>query len=224
MKLRNYLSKFGTVEGLMAAFSPDRGAQFAQFPERCIMGDCPTLSEMARMYSQKKAASWLEIQLRDAGEFSGAREKLRIPQLMESAKVILSSFYFLKLSEVMLFFFQLKGGRYGKFYGSVDPMMICEAMRSFIQYRGGVIEKAEQEQAHESRERGREGCCSRQAYDQMREVEIPIRILRDSDALRHDLRPYDVGVNGRATIRIPKRLLERVLWYEKEKQISIVRS
>lgn len=214
--------RYGSKESMLAKFSPDRQAQFSQFPERCITGDCPTLSEVTRMYGVATAEAWLEIQLRDLSEYSGAKEKLRIEQLAESARIIYASRFWLKLSEVMLFFSQMKGGRYGKFYGAVDPMMISSALREFDRYRSGVIEAADQRERQRRSEAEREGCCSREEYDRMKTVEIPIRIIRDSPELRKDLKPYDVNLNGKAFIRIPKRRMKDVLHYVDSKQIHIL--
>ena len=44
-----------------------------------------------------------------------------------------------------LFFFQFKAGRYGKFYGNVDPMTITSALREFADERNVIYIKHEQE-------------------------------------------------------------------------------
>ncbi len=206
----------------MAAYSPDRQAFFSQFPERCVTGDSPTLSEMARLYGANEAEAWVEIQVRDISEFSGARDKMRIPQITETARVICSAYYFMKLSEVTLFFFQLKGGTYGKFYGSVDPMTITQALKSFAKYRSALLDRHERQERQRKGEQSRQGCCTREEYDRMQSVEIPVRILRDSPELRQSLRPYDIGVNGKALIRIPKERMKLVLQYEDSKQLRIL--
>ena len=41
----------------------------------------------------------------------------------------------------MLFFWWFKSGKYGKFYGSVDPMVITSALREFIRDRNAIIAK-----------------------------------------------------------------------------------
>lgn len=206
----------------MEAYSPDRQALFSQFPERCVTGDSPTLSEMARIYGANEAEAWVEIQVRDISEFSGARGKLSIPQITETARVIRSAYYFMKLSELALFFFQLKGGTYGKFYGSVDPLAITQALRSFAKYRSALLDRHEQQERQRQSEQSRQGCCTREEYNQMQTVEIPVRILRDTPELRQRLKPYDIGVNGKALIRIPKERMKLVLWYEDSKQLRIL--
>lgn len=41
----------------------------------------------------------------------------------------------------MLFFWWFKSGKYGKFYGNVDPMVITSALREFIRDRNAIIAK-----------------------------------------------------------------------------------
>ena len=41
-------------------------------------------------------------------------------QTEEAARMIISEFYYFKLSEFMLFFAYFKGGRYGRFYGCTN--------------------------------------------------------------------------------------------------------
>ena len=51
----------------------------------------------------------------------------------------------MKLPELMLFFQQFKAGKYGRFYGSVDPMVITTALQEFLRFRAerlAVIERS----------------------------------------------------------------------------------
>lgn len=50
-------------------------------------------------------------------------------------------YYYLKASELLLFFFKLKTGEYGTFYGVVDPMVIMSALIEFKAYRKRQLEK-----------------------------------------------------------------------------------
>lgn len=46
----------------------------------------------------------------------------------------------------MLFFHRFKAGRYGRFYGSVDPLVITTALREFLRDRNLVYDQHRQEQ------------------------------------------------------------------------------
>lgn len=65
-------------------------------------------------------------------------------QIEEVARVIISEFYYMKLSEIMLFFAYFKAGRYGNFYGCVDPLVITTALQRFKTERMQWIIRLEQ--------------------------------------------------------------------------------
>lgn len=133
------------------AFNPSQQVLFARHKEKCLMGQCPTLVDIRRIWGNQCSETWIEIQLRDLAEYSGAREKPNILQLEEAARMICEEFYYLKLSELMLFFARYKTGHYGKFYGSVDLMAITEALQEFKLWRFDEINRIEERQATEKR-------------------------------------------------------------------------
>ena len=52
----------------------------------------------------------------------------------------------------MLFFSRFKAGRYGRFYGNVDPMVITSALVVFRRERAEAIAKHEAEEREKERE------------------------------------------------------------------------
>lgn len=116
---------------LLDVFSPKAQLQVCRDLERVFMGSAPTLGLARRAYGRHVAESWLELQIIDLGEFAGCKEKLTTSQLAELSAMLLDEYGYLKMTEFMLFFQQLKRGHYGKFYGAVDPMQITAAMREF---------------------------------------------------------------------------------------------
>ena len=65
---------------------------------------------------------------------------------------ICAEYHWLKITEVLLFFHRFKMGRYGRFYGSVDPMVVTCALRQFIDERNEILAQYEQ-QEREKRQR-----------------------------------------------------------------------
>ena len=86
---------------------------------------------------------WLVPQLYNLSEYCGVKDKLEGRPLEECASVIATDFYYLKVSELMLFFHWFKSGKYGKLYGSVDPLAITTSLRAFIVERNGLLEAHE---------------------------------------------------------------------------------
>lgn len=85
------------------------------------------------------SVAWLIPQLMDLSEFCGCKEKLQGEPMEECAWLIAQNYFYLKISELMLFFNLFKQGRYGHFYGSVDPLVIMTALQDFLRYRGDAI-------------------------------------------------------------------------------------
>ena len=93
---------------------------------------------------------WLVPQLYNLSEYCGCREKLQGTPLEECASVIAMEFYYLTVTELMLFFHWFKTGRYGRFYGSVDPLVITTSIREFIRERNTEIDRHEREERKNS--------------------------------------------------------------------------
>ena len=89
---------------------------------------------------------WLVAQLYNLSEYCGCKGKLEGKPLEECAHIISMEFHYLKVSELMLFFYRFKTGRYGRFYGSVDPLIITESLRMFCDERSSAYTRHEQEQ------------------------------------------------------------------------------
>ena len=138
-----FLQSYKNPKDLMILYTPDKQSLFARQPQRCLLGNSPTLADMRAMYGGRWAELWLENQLRDLGEYAGAKEKPNQLQLEETARMIIADAYYLKLSELMLFFAQFKVGRYGRFFGSVDPIVITEALQAFKVWRISSLEAIE---------------------------------------------------------------------------------
>lgn len=78
-------------------------------------------------------------------EFCGCKEKLTGNALKECAVIIAQQYHYLKTSELMLFFYKFKAGEYGRFYGSVDPLIIVQALKEFTRDRYTAYEHREGE-------------------------------------------------------------------------------
>lgn len=93
----------------------------------------PTLKVLEEAYSTKFASRvWLKAQLVVVNDFVGTKEKLDDMQLHNLCDQILVEYAGLNLMELCCFFSRLRSGKYGKFYGSVDPMSIMTALQEFV--------------------------------------------------------------------------------------------
>lgn len=126
-------------------YSPSYQLEICGDSDECFFGNYQTLAEMKRDYGKKAPLTWLTPQLTDLATFCGCDHKLRKEQYKECAFVIATDYFYLKISELMLFFHRFKSGRYGRFYGSVDPLVITTTIRDFIRERSVAIERHDQE-------------------------------------------------------------------------------
>ncbi|MBR4602240.1 MAG: hypothetical protein IKO37_06745 [Prevotella sp.] len=141
---------YGNREKFLSTFNPDVQRDICGNPDICFFGGAPTLGQLNATYGSQTAAMWLVPQLYNLSEYCGCKDKLEGNPLKECASVIATEFYFLSVSELMLFFHRFKSGRYGRFYGSVDPLVITTSLRDFLKERIRAYderEKAEKEKA-----------------------------------------------------------------------------
>lgn len=140
--------RFGTSDDFLHRVTPDTQAAFASRKEKAFTGDYPTLTDIRIVYGERFPEQWLTAQIADAALFAGARNLDKYQQ-QNLARLISVEYHYLKVTELLVFFYRLKLGCYGHFYANVDPMMITCALREFIKERNACIAE------HEQRERER---------------------------------------------------------------------
>ena len=138
------VSKFGDKDQFLQRVNPQTQASFALKPQKAVMGDYPTLTDICLSYGKTFAEQWLYPQITDLSVFTGAKN-LDKEQVRSLASVIAAEYRYLKVTELLLFFHRFKAGHYGRFYGSVDPMVITCALRDFIKERNNIIDQCERD-------------------------------------------------------------------------------
>jgi hypothetical protein len=169
-KTTTLINRYGDKNHFLAIFNPDLQAKACKFPDRCFFGDAPTLAEINITYGDTMATMWLIPQLYDLSEYCGCKDKLQGKPLEQCASVIAGEFFYLKVSELMLFFHRFKTGRYGRFYGAVDPLVITTSLRTFIEERAYEIERKEQQIRAEKERESRKTAMSYQEYLELNKI------------------------------------------------------
>lgn len=138
--------------------------------ERCYLGTAPTLTGVANGYGSSVAETWLEIQLQQVSEFSGCKDKMSVDAIQETARQVMFSYGYLKVTELMHFMVIFKGGRFGKFYGAVDPMAIMEALGRYVrEVRPAMIDGFESERRREKAAEDRKKAITWERYVEIRD-------------------------------------------------------
>lgn len=132
------------MDKFLTKVNPQTQAAFAVKQKQAVMGDYPTLTDICLTYGKTSAEQWLYPQLADLALFTGAKN-LTKEQMRGLASVIAVEYRYLKVTELLIFFHRFKSGRYGRFYGSVDPMVITCALREFMKERNDLISQYDQE-------------------------------------------------------------------------------
>lgn len=166
------INRYGDKKNFLTIFNPDLQAKACKFPDRCLFGDAPTLAEINTAYGDTMATMWLIPQLYDLSEYCGCKDKLQGKPLEQCASVIAAEYFYLKVSELMLFFHRFKSGRYGRFYGAVDPLVITTSLRDFIRERNDAyaIHEQEERKAREEEERKGKVLMSYEEYKELNRI------------------------------------------------------
>lgn len=155
--------RHGSREQFLKHFNPSMQRSICDDVADCLFGDYPVLAQL-KEYGKNTPAMWLLPQLYNLSEYCGCKEKLTGESLEECAFLIASEYYYMKVSEMMLFFHRFKLGRYGRFYGSVDPMVIMEALMEFARERRQAYEQKENKEKQERMEESRGQGVSYEQY------------------------------------------------------------
>jgi hypothetical protein len=127
-----------TIEDFGRAYNPDylitrcKGMTIEDINTLCLFAETPTLSEIRATYGKNAPIVWLMAQLNSLSEFCGAKEKMDVKTAERTAFIICTNYYYLKASELLLFFYKFSTGRYGRFYGTTDPQIILQALSTFV--------------------------------------------------------------------------------------------
>mgnify|MGYP000954032770 FL=1 len=151
---------------ILKDFAPNLCAKFAtEALERCFSAKTYTLTQL-RLNCAGLQNSWLSAQITYLNSISGATQMTEM-QMTMLASNISQTYGYLKITELMVFFFQLAGGKYGKFYGAVDPMQIMVDLNEFMKYRSIMLDKIESERRSEERNKmlNNPKCITREQYE-----------------------------------------------------------
>jgi hypothetical protein len=153
------ISKCGDAVQFAIRFNPEFQLKLrsirADYTE-CYKFDYPTFSMVGIAYGSELAIGWLANYFDNLNDFVGVKEKLTTAQINELSSMIYFEFYYLKISEIALFFSKYKSGRFGEFYGVVDPLKIMTALNEFISERKQSIDIIKRNLENEELDRKRE--------------------------------------------------------------------
>lgn len=139
----------------MDANDPSMQNEAGKDEKRAVMSPVsPTLLVVDKAFGDGAAVVWLSKQLTVFNEYVGKREKMDGWQITNLAQSIVTNCSQLKASDIMLFLYQYKTGKWGPIYGVIDPQEFMVVLtKKFLPWRASLVAKAEEEQARAERER-----------------------------------------------------------------------
>lgn len=126
------VERYGNRDEFLKTFSPDIQPVCVRHPERCLTGTAPTLATIAVAYGKDAADAWLAAQLRDLARCTGYWEKFDNEQLDILIDDIEKTAPRVKITVLALFFYNIKTGKYGEFFGNVNHLKVISWLRRFL--------------------------------------------------------------------------------------------
>lgn len=143
----------------MLTFAPqniDKFCQDIKLYDRLFIGYAPSLTNTDNAFGQGTAKAWLICQIDSVVRFCGIKDKINAEQVEALAQEIKNNYSSMKVTELMLFFSMFKGGRFGKFYGNIDPFVITSALAEYskwlLEERSRIFKKYQSFEREKQRE------------------------------------------------------------------------
>ncbi|WP_321331847.1 DUF6633 family protein [uncultured Bacteroides sp.] len=132
----------------------------------------PSIGLLSSTYGEETPIEWLKIQLGSLNDFAEVSKKITSDQLNELASLIVSEYCYLNAAEICLFIGRFKIGKYGSFYGAIDPLKITSALVVYNAERLLDITTKERERIQLNRDSEIEGRYHRQNISHLEYVKL----------------------------------------------------
>lgn len=166
------LARFGDADRFKRLFDPIGQARLCRHVDRIFTGSAPSLVRIADAYGAAEAEALVMLYVKDLSEYTGVKDKITPGQMHETAAVIISEYGYLTIAEIMYFFYLFKAGRFGKFYGVVDGLVITNAIQDFLDVRNEELDRIERKKRKEAQareeERMRKECLPYEEYTELK--------------------------------------------------------
>ena len=159
------------LNNILLGYTPDKQNSICKNEDFCYFGNAPTLAVLNANYDSEASVAWLIPQITDCMIFTNNKSVLSDAQIEMLASLIASEYYYLKLTELMLFFRKFKLGKYRQIYGNFSPMAITLSIREFLLERNDAYFKHESEIEEKKRDVDRNSGISYQEYLKLKNKE-----------------------------------------------------
>mgnify|MGYP007058243966 CR=1 FL=1 len=152
IKKNEIVKKYGDAHSFALQFNPSVQIKCAMNIERSLTGNVPTIRQLLYTYQMAHLQVWVMAHLEDLNEYAGVKNKMTTAQMRDLANMIIVKSEYLKASEILLFFYKLKAGDFGGFFGTIDPQKVGEYLNAFKHWRSQQLDKVNNKKAQEQLE------------------------------------------------------------------------
>lgn len=117
--------------------------RYIKNPLSAITNESPTLLVVDTAFGEGTSTDWIMAELEDLSEYCGCSNKFTTDQMEQTGDFIKTRYKNLKITELLLFFGWLKSGKYGKFYGALDPIFVMESLIEFNMSKARMLKQIE---------------------------------------------------------------------------------
>jgi hypothetical protein len=168
-------NKYPTLLDYNKDFSPDKCGKYSPYPQQCHLGKANTLSQLKAAYGGTSDIQWLIPQIVYFQENMPVDKKMNSEQILALAQVISTEYYYLKTTEIMLFFSRLLGGSYKvQFFNRIDPNTIIEVLsQQFIPQRNKIFNDEIKRKQKEKEKADKDNNITWEEYCQRKNINKP---------------------------------------------------
>jgi len=170
---RFVIERYGEPRNFLTQMSPDAQALAAANPNKVYRSEI-SVTKIKLAYGFKVVEVWLMAQLENLNRYAGVKNKMEFEQMEELARIIAIDYGYLRGAEILLFFHRLKKGAYGPLYGSVDPLLLANALCQYDNERQVVIARIqaedEQKRLNEQREHSAKYAITREECERRKKL------------------------------------------------------
>jgi len=108
--------------------------------KQAVNSNSTCLSKIKKILGEKQQLNLIRIWIIELNEFANVKNPMLPDQINEVSEMISQDYYYFKLAEINLLFENIKRGRYGQFYESLNGLKIMSWFDEYDKERMGLID------------------------------------------------------------------------------------
>lgn len=145
---RETIVKYSNFSTIVEHYNPDIQNVILDNKDKVFKSGVPTIKMISYIHGIRDTRLFIRSHLFKLEEFTGVKLASEVA-MNELADIIVRQFGYLKITEFILFVSLFKSGKYGKFYGVFDTVVITEGLNKYSKDRFYYIDYYKEDKADE---------------------------------------------------------------------------